>query len=180
IYIDGKNIKNINRNSLREHIAVVLQDAFLFETDVKDNIRLDDDRFSDEDIEKALIDLGGDSIVGRGIHQKIFEKGNNLSQGEKQLISFARAYIRNPKILILDEATSNIDTETEKIIQKGIEKLKEDRTTFIIAHRLSTIKDVDKIIVLNNGKIIERGNHESLIEQDSFYKNMYDEQMRNQ
>lgn len=180
IYIDGKNIETINRNSLREHIAVVLQDAFLFETDVKDNIRLGDDRFSDEDIEKALIDVGGESIVRRGIDQKIFEKGNNLSQGEKQLISFARAYIRNPKILILDEATSNIDTETEKVIQKGIEKLKEDRTTFIIAHRLSTIKDVDKIIVLNKGKIIERGNHESLIEQDGFYKNMYDEQMRNQ
>ncbi len=180
IYIDGKNIETINRNSLREHIAVVLQDAFLFETDVKDNIRLGDDRFSDEDIEKALIDVGGETIVRRGIDQKIFEKGNNLSQGEKQLISFARAYIRNPKILILDEATSNIDTETEKVIQKGIEKLKEDRTTFIIAHRLSTIKDVDKITVLNKGKIIERGNHESLIAQNGFYKNMYDEQMRNQ
>lgn len=180
IYIDGENIQNINRNSLREHMAVVLQDAFLFETDVKDNIRLDDNRFSDEDIEQALIDVGGESLVRRGINQKIFEKGNNLSQGEKQLISFARAYIRNPKILILDEATSNIDTETEKIIQQGIQKLQEDRTTFIIAHRLSTIKDVDKIIVLNKGKIIERGNHGSLMAMDGFYKNMYDEQMRNQ
>lgn len=180
IYIDGKNIKNINRNSLRKQIAVVLQDAFLFETDVKDNIRLGDDRFSNEDIKKTLIDVGGDSIVKRGIDQRILEKGNNLSQGEKQLISFARAYIRNPKILILDEATSNIDTETEKVIQKGIEKLKEDRTTFIIAHRLSTIKDVDKIIVLNKGKIIEKGNHQSLMEENGFYKNMYDEQMRNQ
>lgn len=179
IYIDGEDIKNIDRNSLREQMAVVLQDAFLFETDVKNNIGLDDDRFSDEDIEKSLVDVGGDSIVKRGIYQKIFEKGNNLSQGEKQLISFARAYIRNPKILILDEATSNIDTETEKIIQKGIEKLKENCTTFIIAHRLSTIKDVDKIIVLNKGKIIERGNHQSLMAQDGFYKNMYDEQMRN-
>jgi len=180
IYIDGKDIKNINRNSLREQMAVVLQDAFLFETDVKDNIRLDDDRFSDKDIERALIDVGADDLVKRGINQKIFEKGNNLSQGEKQLISFARAYIRNPKILILDEATSNIDTETEKVIQKGIEKLKEDRTTFIIAHRLSTIKDVDKIIVLNKGKIVERGNHESLMAEDGLYKNMYDEQMRKQ
>ena len=180
VYIDGENIKDINRNSLREHMAVVLQDAFLFETDIKDNIRLDSDRYTDEDVERALIDLGGEALVRRGINQRILEKGNNLSQGEKQLISFARAYIRNPRILILDEATSNIDTETERVIQTGIEKLKEDRTTIIIAHRLSTIKDVDKIIVLHKGKIIERGNHESLMLQDGFYKNMYDEQMRNQ
>lgn len=180
IYIDGKNTKNISRNSLREQMAVVLQDPFIFETDIKGNIGLDEDRFSDEDIKKALMDLGGESIVKRGIHEKIFEKGNDFSQGEKQLISFARAYIRKPKILILDEATSNIDTETEKIIQKGIQKLRENCTTFIIAHRLSTIKDVDKIIVLNKGKIIERGNHQSLMEEDGFYKNMYDEQMRNQ
>ena len=180
IYLDGKNIKDINRNSLREQMAVVLQDAFLFETDIKDNIRLDDNKYTDQDVERALIDVGGEALVRRGIDQKIFEKGNNLSQGEKQLISFARAYIRNPKLLILDEATSNIDTETEKVIQRGIEKLKEDRTTFIIAHRLSTIKDVDKIIVLHKGKIIERGDHDSLMCQDGFYKNMYDEQMRNQ
>lgn len=180
IYLDGKNIKDINKNSLREQMAVVLQDAFLFETDIKDNIRMDNTRYTDEDVERALIDVGGEALVKRGIHQRIFEKGNNLSQGEKQLISFARAYIRNPKILILDEATSNIDTETEKVIQKGVQKLKEDRTTFIIAHRLSTIMDVDKIIVLHKGKIIERGNHDSLMIKDGFYKNMYDEQMRNQ
>lgn len=180
IYIDGKDIKDISRNSLREQMAVVLQDAFLFESDIRDNVKLDDDNFTDEDIKRALIDVGGDSIVRKGIDQRIFEKGNNLSQGEKQLISFARAYIRNPKILILDEATSNIDTETEKMIQKGIQKLKEDRTTFIIAHRLSTIRDVDKIIVLNKGKIIERGNHESLMAQDGLYRNMYEEQIRNE
>ncbi|MGO1369760.1 ABC transporter ATP-binding protein [Senegalia sp. (in: firmicutes)] len=180
IYIDGINTKDINRNSLRQQMAVVLQDPFLFETDIKDNIRLNDNRYSDEDVERALIDVGGEALVKRGINQKILEKGNNLSQGEKQLISFARAYIRNPKLLILDEATSNIDTETEKVIQKGVQKLKENRTTFIIAHRLSTIKDVDKIIVLHKGKIIERGKHESLMIKDGFYKNMYDEQMRNQ
>ena len=179
IYLDGENIKDINRNSLRDQMAVVLQDAFIFETDIKDNIKLDNESYTDRDVINALIDVGGESLVKRGIDQKIFEKGNNLSQGEKQLISFARAYIRNPKILILDEATSNIDTETEKVIQVGIEKLKENRTTFIIAHRLSTIKDVDKIIVLHKGKIIERGNHESLMIKDGFYKNMYDEQMRN-
>ena len=179
IYLDGKNIKDISRNSLREQMAVVLQDAFLFETSIKDNISLDNTKYTDEDVERALIDVGGEALVRRGIHEKIYEKGNNLSQGEKQLISFARAYIRNPKILILDEATSNIDTETEKVIQIGIQKLKEDRTTFIIAHRLSTIMDVDKIIVLHKGKIIERGNHDSLMVQGGFYKNMYDEQMRN-
>lgn len=178
ISIDDKNIENINRNSLRQHMAVVLQDAFIFETDIKNNIRLNDDEYTDEQVKQALIDVGGEALVEKGIDQKILEKGNNLSQGEKQLISFARAYIRNPKILILDEATSNIDTETEKVIQMGIEKLKENRTTFIIAHRLSTIKDVDKIIVLNRGKTVERGNHESLMQKDGFYKNMYEEQMR--
>lgn len=106
------------------------------------------------------------------------EGGSNLSQGEKQLISFARAYIRNPKILILDEATSNIDTETEKIIQDGINKLKENRTTFIIAHRLSTIKDVDKIIVLSYGTIVEMGNHDDLMKFDGYYKEMYKKQMK--
>lgn len=178
ISIDDKDIRDINRNSLRKHMAVVLQDAFIFETDIKNNISLNDTKYTDEEVKKALIDVGGEALVKRGIDQKIFEKGNNLSQGEKQLISFARAYIRNPKILILDEATSNIDTETEKIIQKGIGKLKENRTTFIVAHRLSTIKDVDKIIVLNKGKIIEIGNHESLMIKGGFYKSMYDEQMR--
>ena len=178
VYIDDKNIKDINRDSLRKHMAVVLQDAFIFETDIKSNIKLNDEKYSDEDVERALIEVGGEALVKRGINEKILEKGNNLSQGEKQLISFARAYIRNPKILILDEATSNIDTETEKIIQMGIGKLKENRTTFIIAHRLSTIRDVDKIIVLNKGKIIERGNHDSLMLKDGFYKNMYNEQMR--
>lgn len=179
IYLDGKNIKDIDRSSLRKDMAVVLQDSFLFESDIRENIRLGDQRFTDEDIKKALIEVGGDSIVERGIDEKILEKGNNLSQGEKQLISFARAYIRNPKILILDEATSNIDTETEKIIQRGIDKLKEDRTTFIIAHRLSTIKDVDKILVLNRGRIIESGNHDDLMKMKGFYRNMYNEQIRN-
>ena len=178
IYIDDENIKDIDKKSLRQHMAVVLQDAFIFETDVKNNIKLNDDKYTDEEVKQALIDVGGEALVRKGIDLKILEKGNNLSQGEKQLISFARAYIRNPRILILDEATSNIDTETEKVIQKGIEKLKEDRTTFIIAHRLSTIKDVDKIIVLSRGKAIERGNHESLMRKDGFYKNMYEEQMR--
>ncbi|MDO5755493.1 MAG: ABC transporter ATP-binding protein [Tissierellia bacterium] len=178
ITIDQRDIAGIDRHSLREQMAVVLQDGFLFETSIRENISLGDD-FTTEEIEEALIAVGGENIVHRGIEEKILEKGSNLSQGEQQLIAFARAYIRNPKILILDEATANIDTETESIIQRGVDKLKEDRTTFIVAHRLSTIKNVDKIFVLHRGKIIEEGNHESLMKIDGFYKNMYDEQMRN-
>lgn len=179
IMIDQKNIATINRCSLREQMAVVLQDAFLFETTIRENIRLDDDRFTDEEIKEALHAVGGDRIIERGIDSKVLEKGNNLSQGEKQLIAFARAYIRNPKILILDEATSNIDTETEKMIQRGIEKLSKNRTTFIIAHRLSTIKYVDRIFVLNKGRIIEEGNHGELLAKNGYYRSMYQEQILN-
>ena len=122
--------------------------------------------------------MGGQKLIDRGIDSEILENGSNLSQGEKQLISFARAYIRDPKILILDEATSNIDTETENIIQEGIDELKKDRTTFIVAHRLSTIKNVDKIIVLSHGKILESGNHNYLMGLNGEYKKMYLKQMK--
>ncbi|MDO5714133.1 MAG: ABC transporter ATP-binding protein [Tissierellia bacterium] len=177
ITIDGKDISQIDRSSLREEMAVVLQDAFLFETTVKDNVQLDGN-FTEEEIKEALTKVGGEHLVKRGIDEPILERGNNLSQGEKQLISFARAYIRDPRILILDEATSNIDTETEKMIQRGIEELQKDRTTFIIAHRLSTIKNMDRIFVLHRGKIIEEGNHEELLKVNGLYKNMYEEQMQ--
>lgn len=177
IYIGGQNINNVNRDSLRKDMAVVLQDAFIFEGTIRDNITLNED-FSDRQVISALEDVGGEVILKRGIDTKIIEGGSNLSAGEKQLISFARAYIRDPKILILDEATSNIDTETEAILQEGINRLKKDRTTFIVAHRLSTIKDVDKILVLGDGKILERGNHESLLKKGGIYKKMYDTQLK--
>lgn len=177
ITIGGVDIASVNRESLRKDMAVVLQDSFLFKSDIAKNITLDQD-FTDREVKEALIAVGGENLVKKGIHTPVMEGGSNLSQGEKQLISFARAYIRNPKILILDEATSNIDTETEKIIQDGIEKLKENRTTFIIAHRLSTIKDVDKIIVLSYGKIVEMGNHNNLMKHDGYYKEMYKKQMK--
>lgn len=177
ITIGGIDIASVNRESLRKDMAVVLQDSFLFKSDIAKNITLDQD-FTDREVKEALIAVGGVNLVKKGIHTLVMEGGSNLSQGEKQLISFARAYIRNPKILILDEATSNIDTETEKIIQDGIEKLKENRTTFIIAHRLSTIKDVDKIIVLSYGKIAEMGNHNNLMIYDGYYKEMYKKQMK--
>lgn len=177
ITIGGVDIASVNRQSLRKDMAVVLQDSFLFKSDITRNITLDQN-FTDREIKEALIAVGGENLVKKGIHTLVMEGGSNLSQGEKQLISFARAYIRNPKILILDEATSNIDTETEKIIQDGINKLKENRTTFIIAHRLSTIKDVDKIIVLSYGTIVEMGNHDDLMRCDGYYKEMYKKQMK--
>lgn len=175
ILIDGENINNLNEDILRENFAVVLQDPFLFETTLKENITLDKE-YSDEEVIKALEELGCYTLLKKGLNEPIKEKGSNLSQGERQLISFARAYIRNPKILILDEATSNIDTETEQIIQKPLEKLKYSRTTLIVAHRLSTIRNVDKIFALSNGKIIESGTHEELLSKEGFYKQMYEEQ----
>ena len=175
ILIDGVNINDLNEDILRENFAVVLQDPFLFETTLKETITLDKD-YTDEEVITALEELGCYTLLKKGLNEPIKEKGSNLSQGERQLISFARAYIRNPRILILDEATSNIDTETEQIIQQPLEKLKYSRTTLIVAHRLSTIRNVDKIFALSNGKIIESGTHNELLLKDGFYKQMYDEQ----
>ena len=177
ITIGDKDISNVNRDDLRRDMAVVLQDAFLFKGDIGENISLGYG-YSDKEIKEALRAVGGDRLIKKGIHTVVMEGGSNLSQGEKQLISFARAYIRNPKILILDEATSNIDTETEATIQQGIDKLKENRTTFIIAHRLSTIKDVDNIIVLSYGNIVEMGDHNKLMASTGYYKEMYNKQMK--
>ena len=177
ITIGDVDINKIDRNKLREDMAVVLQDAFLFKDTIKENIKMGES-FSDKEVINSLKKVGGEKILQRGIDSMLLENGSNLSQGEKQLIAFARAYIRDPKILILDEATSNIDTETENIIQKGINELKKDRTTFIVAHRLSTIKNVDKILVLSHGKIIEDGNHDQLMNKNGIYKKMYLKQIK--
>lgn len=177
ITIGDVDINKIDRNNLREDMAVVLQDAFLFKDTIKENIKMGES-FSDKDVINSLKKVGGEKLLQRGIDSMILENGSNLSQGEKQLIAFARAYIRDPKILILDEATSNIDTETENIIQKGINELKKDRTTFIVAHRLSTNKNVDKILVLSHGEIIESGNHDELMNQNGIYKKMYLKQIK--
>ncbi len=177
IKVDDIDINKIDRNDLRKDMAVVLQDAFLFKDTIKENISMGEN-FTDKEVIDSLKKVGGDKLLQRGIDSQILENGSNLSQGEKQLISFARAYIRDPKILILDEATSNIDTETENIIQEGINELKKDRTTFIVAHRLSTIKNVDKIIVLSHGKILESGNHDYLMLLNGEYKKMYLKQMK--
>lgn len=177
ITIGDVDINKIDRNKLREDMAVVLQDAFLFKDTIKENIKMGE-YFSDKEVINSLKKVGGEKLLQRGIDSMLLENGSNLSQGEKQLIAFARAYIRDPKILILDEATSNIDTETENIIQKGINELKKDRTTFIVAHRLSTIKNVDKILVLSHGKIIESGNHDQLMNKNGIYKKMYLKQIK--
>ncbi|MEG0775141.1 ABC transporter ATP-binding protein [Clostridium sp.] len=174
ILIDGVNINEIKKKDLRRNISVVLQDVFLFSGDIEKNISLKDD-IDREDIYHALETTCALEFVNNlndGIHSPVMERGSTFSAGEKQLLSFARALAHNPSIFILDEATANIDTHTEKMIQGVIENVSKDRTTLIIAHRLSTIRNADKIIVLKQGEIVEIGNHEKLVKKDGYYKNM--------
>ena len=176
ILIDGQNTQDYSRQSVRKGMGIVLQDPFLFTGTIYSNIVLDDTTISEEKATEALIEVGGESMVenfAKGIHEPVVEKGSTLSSGQRQLISFARALAFDPKILILDEATSSIDTETEEIIQKAMDVLKEGRTTFIIAHRLSTIQHADQILVLADGEIVEQGNHDSLLKENGTYAEMY-------
>lgn len=169
VMIDGVDLSQIDEIDLRNQIAIVLQTPLMIEGTLKENIVMGY-TFSDEEVEKVIKEVGAWYLVERnelGIHQKL--EISSLSTGEKQLISFARALIKNPKLLILDEASANIDSESEVLIQKGIEKLSHNRTTFIIAHRLSTLMDADQIIVLNKGKLVERGNHQELMEINGIY-----------
>lgn len=177
ILIDGVNIKYIKKKDLRRNVSVVLQDVFLFSGDIKNNITLNDE------IDNKTIDmsLGAscalDFVNGLpdGINHAVMERGSTFSAGEKQLLAFARAIAHNPSIFVLDEATANIDTHTEVLIQKAIENVTKNRTTIIIAHRLSTIRNADKIIVLKHGEIVEVGNHGELIKKDGYYKKMLEE-----
>ncbi|MDO5027518.1 MAG: ABC transporter ATP-binding protein [Tissierellia bacterium] len=174
---DGHDIRDLDMVEIRKQMAIVFQNPYIFEGTIYDNIALFDPAISKEKAQEALINVGGDRILMRdkGIDAKIQEGGSGVSAGEKQLISFARAMVRNPKLLVLDEATSNVDSQTEEYIQYGVNKLKEGRTTLIIAHRLSTIKDVDKIFVLDKGRIIEEGSHDQLIAAQGVYARMYEE-----
>lgn len=176
IKIDGQNIKDYSRQSVRNEMGIVLQDPFLFSGTLLSNITLDNPAISREKATAALIEVGGESLLKQmknGLDEIVVEKGSTLSSGQRQLISFARALAFDPKILILDEATSSIDTETEQIIQNAMDVLKTGRTTFIIAHRLSTIQHADQILVLADGEIVEHGNHTSLLKNDGIYAEMY-------
>jgi len=176
IYIDGIDIRDINWSSLRKFIGQMMQDVFLFSGTIEQNISLFDNNKSLENIIEASRFVGLDSIVS-GFKEKydkfVLERGNNFSSGEKQLISFARTVLYNPSLMMLDEATSNIDSESEEIIQKSLERMMNISTMIIVAHRLSTIQHADKILVLNNGKIIERGNHQELLKIRGSYYNLY-------
>ncbi|MFJ8513240.1 ABC transporter ATP-binding protein [Lysinibacillus xylanilyticus] len=176
ITIDGIDITSVPRQTMREHMGIVLQDPYLFTGTIASNVSLNNPKISREKIETSLKAVGGERVLANlpnGYDEPVIEKGSTLSSGQRQLISFARALAFDPAILILDEATSNIDTETEEIIQHAMDVLKKGRTTFIIAHRLSTIKNADRILVLDRGKIVERGTHDELLAQGGIYEKMY-------
>lgn len=176
ISIDGQKISDYSKQSLREQMGIVLQDPYLFTGSIYSNITMGNENISKEVAENALRTVGGGALLDRtpgGIDGIVEKKGAKLSSGECQLISFARALASNPKILILDEATSSVDTETEEVIQKAMKLLETGRTTFVIAHRLSTIYDADQILVLDRGRIVEHGRHQDLIQLDGLYAEMY-------
>ena len=168
ILVDGQNIKDITLSSLRENIAVVLQDVFLFSDSIYNNITLNKEIPLDE-VQAAAAFIGVDEFIGNLPDQydyNVRERGNMLSVGQRQLLAFLRAYVSNPSVLVLDEATSSIDTQSEALIQKAIDKLTEGRTSIIIAHRLATIRKADRIVVLDKGRVAETGTHDELLQND--------------
>ena len=176
ILIDDIDIKRIKIKSLRRKIGQMLQDVFLFSGTMRDNITLHDNSYSDEQVMQACKYVNADSFINKsekGLNEMVIERGENFSQGQRQLISFARTVLSEPQVLVLDEATANIDTETEVLIQESLEKMKNIGTMLIVAHRLSTIQKADQIIVLQHGEIIEKGNHQSLLKQKGHYYKLY-------
>lgn len=181
IILDGKNIKDYELSNLRNHISVVLQDVFLFSDSILNNITLFNENISKEQVIEAAKQIGADGFISKlknGYDYDVKERGGMLSVGQRQLISFIRAYIHNPSILVLDEATSSIDTESEILIQKATDVLTEGRTSIVIAHRLSTIQKADKIVVLEKGNIIEAGSHQELLSLNGHYKKLFELQFQ--
>jgi ATP-binding cassette subfamily B protein len=181
VLVDGRDVRDYAQRSLRKRIAVVLQDVFLFTGSVLENIRLFDPSISRERVEAAARAVRADRVIARlprGLDTDVQERGANFSLGERQLIAFARALVHDPAILVLDEATSSIDTETERLIQEGLETLRRGRTTIVVAHRLSTIRDADQILVLRRGQVVERGDHASLLRTEGLYRRLYELQVR--
>lgn len=175
ILLDGINIKEINIRNLRQHIGIILQDPFIFAESIKDNVRLNQP-LEDDQVEEAIRLASADEFVAglpNGMEEVAKERGSSYSAGQKQLLAFARIFAHNPDIFILDEATANIDTYTESLIQKSIDFISARKTSIFIAHRLSTIVNVDKIIVLYQGEIIEQGNHEQLVQEGGYYSKLY-------
>jgi ATP-binding cassette subfamily B protein len=183
ILIDGINIQHVHPKELRKHIAVVLQDVFLFSGDIQNNIHLGDETISPERVKASARMVGAHKFIDalpNGYAAEVKERGATLSVGQKQLLSFARALAFNPRILVLDEATSSVDTETEQLIQRAIKKMLQGRTSIVIAHRLSTIQSADKIIVLHKGEIREMGNHQELLALNGIYRKLYELQYKDQ
>ena len=182
ILIDGRDISTIEIHSLRKGIGQMLQDVFLFSGTVRSNITLNDDSFTDDEINAACKYVNADTFISsqeHGLDEEVIERGENFSQGQRQLLSFSRTVLHKPQILILDEATANIDTETEVVIQQSLEKIRNIGTMLVVAHRLSTIQHADQIIVLQNGRIIERGTHQQLLKNKGYYHKLYELQFEN-
>lgn len=183
IFVDGADIRNFDKHELRSHIGTVMQDVFLFSGDIRRNITLGDESITDEQVWDACTLVNAHRFIENlpdGLDSKVAERGVTFSAGERQLLSFARAVVRQPAIIVLDEATSSVDTETERIIQEGLFHLMEGRTSIIVAHRLSTIKHVDRIIVLHHGRIRETGTHQELLARDGMYRKLYELQYKSQ
>jgi ATP-binding cassette subfamily B protein len=183
VKIDGLDVRTVKLSSLRRQIAVVLQDSFLFGDSVMENIRFGRPEASDEQVLDAAKLAHADAFIERlpeGYQTVLGERGTGLSQGQRQLLAIARAALANPRILILDEATSSVDTRTERLIQDALKILLRGRTSFVIAHRLSTIRSADQVLVIHEGEIIERGTHDSLLAARGFYYDLYMSQFRRQ
>ena len=179
ILLDGINIKHIKKSSLRKHFGQMLQDVFLFSGTIRSNIVLREESFTDEQINEACRYVNADKFIDKlpaKLDEEVRERGNNFSAGQRQLLSFARTIIHRPEVMILDEATANIDTETEILIQDSLEKMMNIGTMLIVAHRLSTIKSADAILVMKDGNVIEQGTHAELLEKHGFYYDLYNSQ----